>query len=561
MKTISLIATSLTIALLNAVAGAQAPRVPGSPRPALPQIEIDSTFFTIPADAAARLGLTSFGETSRPARGGRLRGAELQKLLESLSVEKSVTVISSPRVTTRSSQRAVIEIIREIRYPTEFELVNGDQIAPKTFETRNVGVSMEVESVVSEDGLIDINATPIITTFHRFVQYAGGKTQAPGPIPRDGFSQPIFDFSQCSATATLRSGQALLLGGYAWHGSEEAMLLPNLDPAGAKPEAGPPKEPKLLFVALTTKLVTPLGNHAGIKAGAPVTITSQFAAVTRDRLPEWMVPLAGDALNNPGQTEESRKALEAAGLLGKPGLQLAGVLNPAQLEQVRKALETNAAGSLSTSPVKTIASNERYFAEASGWLRYPASKTAGEVTGQPKGESLGVERLDLQLAVEALVGPDGTIDLNIIPNLITSPKPTNEAPVGAGSGTSAEWKLLKEEPRWTGKAVTTSVSIWSGTTVFFLKASEGHPDRLQILLISASGSSAGEGAAAAGPTEPQKTPAPATDQKTPFAKPVPNKPGFVTSPHAPEKGYIDVRGFPQGTEVKCPYSGKSFLVP
>ena len=38
------------------------------------------------------------------------------------------------------------------------------------------------------------------------------------------------------------------------------------------------------------------------------------------------------------------------------------------------------------------------------------------------------------------------------------------------------------------------------------------------------------------------------------------KPGFVTSPHG-GSGYIDARGFPPGTEVKDPYSGKTFLVP
>jgi hypothetical protein len=47
----------------------------------------------------------------------------------------------------------------------------------------------------------------------------------------------------------------------------------------------------------------------------------------------------------------------------------------------------------------------------------------------------------------------------------------------------------------------------------------------------------------------------------PYAKPVEGKPGFVTSPYAPTSGYVDVRGFPPGTEVKCPYSGKTFLVP
>jgi hypothetical protein len=63
------------------------------------------------------------------------------------------------------------------------------------------------------------------------------------------------------------------------------------------------------------------------------------------------------------------------------------------------------------------------------------------------------------------------------------------------------------------------------------------------------------------PTGPAVQEAPKSVGELPYAKAVPGKPGFVTSPYDPYKGYIDVRGFPPGTEVKDPYSGKSFLVP
>lgn len=56
---------------------------------------------------------------------------------------------------------------------------------------------------------------------------------------------------------------------------------------------------------------------------------------------------------------------------------------------------------------------------------------------------------------------------------------------------------------------------------------------------------------------PSKKPRP----DMPYGIPVPNKPGLVTSPYAPKSGYVDVRGFPSGAEVKDPYTGKIFLTP
>jgi hypothetical protein len=47
----------------------------------------------------------------------------------------------------------------------------------------------------------------------------------------------------------------------------------------------------------------------------------------------------------------------------------------------------------------------------------------------------------------------------------------------------------------------------------------------------------------------------------PYAVALPNKPGFVTSPYAPDQGLVDVRAFPSSTEVLDPFTGKIFLTP
>ncbi|MDD5261554.1 MAG: hypothetical protein PHD76_06855 [Methylacidiphilales bacterium] len=57
------------------------------------------------------------------------------------------------------------------------------------------------------------------------------------------------------------------------------------------------------------------------------------------------------------------------------------------------------------------------------------------------------------------------------------------------------------------------------------------------------------------------SPSTAQQAKYPLATKVSGKPGIVRSPYAQYAGDVDVRGIAPGTQVRCPYTGKIFIVP
>jgi general secretion pathway protein D len=188
--------------------------------------------------------------------GGLLTDPQFQVVIRALNQKKGVDLLSAPRVMTKSGQRAVIEIVREFRYPTQFQppqipqtvgavtsRTDNDIISlggstsvpvtpttPTAFETRNTGVTLEVEPVVGPDGVtIDLNLVPQVVEFEGFINYGspilaprssfldtvtGGIITAPqNVITPNVINQPIFSTRKVTTSVSIWDGQTIVLGG------------------------------------------------------------------------------------------------------------------------------------------------------------------------------------------------------------------------------------------------------------------------------------------------------------------------------------------------------------
>ncbi len=181
---------------------------------------------------------------------GIFSNPQFQVVIRALNQKKGVDLMSAPKVTTKSGKKAIVRVVREFPYPTEFSppepppaqtggssssttplpagsITSQGVVTPSTptaFERRNLGVTLEVDPVIGPDGYtIDLNLSPEVVEFEGFINYG---TPILGPIfdiatfsissttlTENVINQPIFSTRKVTTSVSIWDGQTVSLGG------------------------------------------------------------------------------------------------------------------------------------------------------------------------------------------------------------------------------------------------------------------------------------------------------------------------------------------------------------
>lgn len=184
------------------------------------------------------------------ALSGVMTDPQFQVVIRALNQRKGVDLMSAPSVTTKSGQRASVEVVREFMYPTEFDPPQIPQqfggqggnvnlgggggggsggsfpvtpTTPTAFEMKPVGVRMEVDPVVGPDGYsIDLNLAPEVNEFEGFINYGSpiqtSSSDALGNpvtlvLTENRIHQPVFSTRKVQTAVTVWDGQTVAMGG------------------------------------------------------------------------------------------------------------------------------------------------------------------------------------------------------------------------------------------------------------------------------------------------------------------------------------------------------------
>ena len=172
-------------------------------------------------------------------------GADISMILHALSNRSDTDLLSAPKVTVLPDQEAVMKVVTEYIYPSEFNVQISQQgsgggsgtgystgepvaiVEPQNFTMREVGVILQVVPKLSEDGqLITLTMRPQVVSEPVWKNYGtrlpktiqDGTDLLGNPIYRTDYielpmEQPFFNVRSVETSLTINNGSTVVMGG------------------------------------------------------------------------------------------------------------------------------------------------------------------------------------------------------------------------------------------------------------------------------------------------------------------------------------------------------------
>jgi general secretion pathway protein D len=178
---------------------------------------------------------------------GVFTNPQFQVVLRALSQKKGIDLVSAPKVTAQSGRSAIIEIIRQFRYPDPASIsppvlspAVGSQFqpivpsTPTAFVVKPTGITLEVEPTVGPDlYTIELRLEPRVIEFDGFINYGspinatvanssllGTVGATIGLLPSRTFeatpntiNQPVFSSREVRTEVSVYDGETVVMGG------------------------------------------------------------------------------------------------------------------------------------------------------------------------------------------------------------------------------------------------------------------------------------------------------------------------------------------------------------
>ena len=240
------------------------------------------------ANDEGAIGAETVAEDALLSVASILTNPEIQMILHMLQQSGSSDLLSAPKVTTQSGVPATLKVVTEYIYPTSFEVSGirgnnnsnnnnsnggtvGAVVEPSTFETREVGVILQVTPEVSPEGqMITLEMMPEVVSDPEWFNYGSTYTDADGQVQTLNMPQPFFHSRSVQTMISIYNGATVVMGGMI---TENRTTIEDKIPfLGDIPIVGrlfqsqvESSEKRNLLIFVTARLVDPAGRP--VKSG------------------------------------------------------------------------------------------------------------------------------------------------------------------------------------------------------------------------------------------------------------------------------------------------------